>query len=176
MCMLLPSQVCEYGMKASASVPVSIRAGLLATWVQCKQLLQQPIPSKTYGIEEDVSAVMIYGFYQPGAGPIYLLPDKGLQTLRDVFLCQRRLLVASFPGFIALSLNAISLGTRLDCWTICAAELITDYNNSFQLERLVVWDSDSQNPETRLFLYVAEKSRKTSCTRQSTPSDVSAKY
>ncbi len=90
MCMLLPSQVCEYGMKTSASVPVSIRAGLLATWVQCKQLLQQPIPSKTYGIEEDVSVVMIYGFYQPGAGPIYLLPDKSLQTLRAVVLCQRR--------------------------------------------------------------------------------------
>ncbi len=51
-----PSQVCEYGVRMNtAGVPVSTRGGLLATWVQCKQLLQQPIPAKTYGIEDDVS-------------------------------------------------------------------------------------------------------------------------
>ena len=48
-------QACEYGMSVSAGVLVSVRGGLLAVWVQCKQLLQQPIPEKTFGIEDSVS-------------------------------------------------------------------------------------------------------------------------
>ena len=45
-------QVCEYAMGISPAVPLSVRSGILAVWVQCKQLMQQPIASKTYGIEE----------------------------------------------------------------------------------------------------------------------------
>ena len=47
-------QVCEYGLGVCAGVPVADRGGLLEVWVQCKQLLQQPIPGKTFGVEEKV--------------------------------------------------------------------------------------------------------------------------
>ena len=52
-------QACEYGMGVSAGVQVSVRGGLLAVWVQCKQLLQQPIPGKTFGVEDSVSTLYL---------------------------------------------------------------------------------------------------------------------
>ena len=51
-------QVCEYGLGVCAGVPVADRGGLLGVWVQCKQLLQQPIPGKTFGVEEKVGIVL----------------------------------------------------------------------------------------------------------------------
>ena len=45
-------QVCEYAMATYSDVPLSRRRKLLETWVKCKLLLQQPIPTKTYGIDE----------------------------------------------------------------------------------------------------------------------------
>ena len=44
-------------MSVSTGVPVAVRANLLAVWVQCKQLLQQPIPNKTLGIEDEVGVL-----------------------------------------------------------------------------------------------------------------------
>ena len=43
--------VCERGLGASPTL--TVRANLLAVWVQCRQLLQQPIPSKTLGVEKN---------------------------------------------------------------------------------------------------------------------------
>jgi len=52
------SQVCEYGVAVSAGVPMAVRGGLLSVWVQCKQLLQLPIPTKTFGVEEQVGRLL----------------------------------------------------------------------------------------------------------------------
>lgn len=50
MCALI--KVCDYGMSVGNGVPMAIRRKLLAAWVQCKQLLHQPIPTTTYDINE----------------------------------------------------------------------------------------------------------------------------
>ena len=53
-------EVCEAGLAVQVGVPVALRASLLGVWVQCKQLLQQPIPSKTFGVEQRVSCIATY--------------------------------------------------------------------------------------------------------------------
>ena len=45
--------MCERGLAGGSEVTLTVRATLLAVWVQCKQLLQQPIPSKTLGVDKD---------------------------------------------------------------------------------------------------------------------------
>ena len=47
-------EVCERGLGAGGELTLATRATLLAVWVQCKQLLQQPISSKTLGVEKEV--------------------------------------------------------------------------------------------------------------------------
>lgn len=44
----------------SAGVPICTTKKLLVVWVQAKQLLQQPIPPKTFGIEEVCMYVCMY--------------------------------------------------------------------------------------------------------------------
>lgn len=56
-------EVCEAGLAVQVGVPVALRASLLGVWVQCKQLLQQPIPSKTFGVEQKVSCIATYCVY-----------------------------------------------------------------------------------------------------------------
>jgi tetratricopeptide (TPR) repeat protein len=46
-------EVCERGLGAGGELTLATRATLLAVWVQCKQLLQQPISSKTLGVEKE---------------------------------------------------------------------------------------------------------------------------
>lgn len=43
-------EVCERGLGSKSTL--TVRANLLAVWVQCKQLLQQSIAVKTLGIEK----------------------------------------------------------------------------------------------------------------------------
>lgn len=45
-------QVCEYAMATYCDIPLDIYRKLLVVWVRCKQLLHQPISTKTFGIEE----------------------------------------------------------------------------------------------------------------------------
>ena len=52
-------EVCERGLEGASELILSVRAQLLAVWVQCKQLLQQPISSKTLGVNKEVH-VYIY--------------------------------------------------------------------------------------------------------------------
>ena len=47
--------VCEKGLSLGDRLPLALRSELLSVWVQCKQLLLQPIPSKTLGVEAQVS-------------------------------------------------------------------------------------------------------------------------
>ena len=50
-------------MSVSVTSPLNTRGGLLAVWVQCKQLLQQAIPPKTFGLDEvqyTVLSLIIY--------------------------------------------------------------------------------------------------------------------
>ena len=47
-------EVCERGLGVGGGLALGVRADLLAVWVQCKQLLQQPIPSKTLGVDREV--------------------------------------------------------------------------------------------------------------------------
>ena len=49
--------VCERALGVGGDLPLGVRAPLLATWVRCRQLLQQPIPSRTLGVEEKVCAL-----------------------------------------------------------------------------------------------------------------------
>ena len=49
-------QVCDYAIRMSENVPMGIRRKLLSAWVQCKQMLQQSIPSKVFGIHEVFTA------------------------------------------------------------------------------------------------------------------------
>ena len=51
--------VCERGLAGARELSLSVRAPLLAVWVHCKQLLQQPIPSKTLGVEEKVLLLIL---------------------------------------------------------------------------------------------------------------------
>ena len=51
-------EVCEVGLAVRAGVGVAVQAALLRVWVQCKQLLQQPIPSKTLGQQLEVSKLL----------------------------------------------------------------------------------------------------------------------
>ncbi|CAI7993280.1 Cilia- and flagella-associated protein 46 [Geodia barretti] len=44
--------VCERGLALARDLPLGVRAPLLAVWVCCRQLLHQPIPSNTLGVEE----------------------------------------------------------------------------------------------------------------------------
>ena len=55
-------QVCEYAMEMYSDVPLLQRRKLLEVWVKCKVLLQQSIPTKTYGIGE-VSILCIGLFF-----------------------------------------------------------------------------------------------------------------
>ena len=48
-------EVCERGLGGAGKLALGTRAALLAVWVQCKQLLQQPISSKTLGIDTEVT-------------------------------------------------------------------------------------------------------------------------
>ena len=51
-------EACEVGLAVRARVGVAVRVALLQVWVQCKQLLQQPIPSKTLGQQLEVSDLL----------------------------------------------------------------------------------------------------------------------
>lgn len=46
--------VCENAVKSSENLSLAVRAPLLAMWVRCKQLLREPIPSKTLGVDDMV--------------------------------------------------------------------------------------------------------------------------
>ena len=46
--------VCERGLALARDLPLGVRAPLLTVWVRCRQLLHQPIPSNTLGVEEKV--------------------------------------------------------------------------------------------------------------------------
>lgn len=48
-------EVCERGLGGAGKLALATRAALLAVWVQCKQLLQQPVSSKTLGIDTEVT-------------------------------------------------------------------------------------------------------------------------
>lgn len=47
-------EVCERGLRGAGELALDVHAAQLAVWVQCKQLLQQPISSKTLGIDMEV--------------------------------------------------------------------------------------------------------------------------
>ena len=47
--------VCEKVLSLADRLPLALRGELLAAWVQCKQLMLQPIPSKTLGVEAQAS-------------------------------------------------------------------------------------------------------------------------
>lgn len=49
------AQVCEYAIALFSGVALGVRGGLLAAWVRCKQLLQQSISSKSFGLEGEVN-------------------------------------------------------------------------------------------------------------------------
>lgn len=53
-------EVCERGLTVARDLPLGVRAPLLVVWVRCKQLLHQPIPSKTLGVEEKVSLTYVH--------------------------------------------------------------------------------------------------------------------
>ena len=53
-------EVCERGLGGAGNLTLATRAALLAVWVQCKQLIQQPISSKTLGIDTEVTQPLPY--------------------------------------------------------------------------------------------------------------------
>lgn len=93
-CPISSAQACEYAIALFPGVALGVRGGLLAAWVKCKQLLQQNIPSKSFGLEGEVN-------HQPLGHHIILLhqspfflPSLQLQEARDPLLPHCRAIVA----------------------------------------------------------------------------------
>ncbi len=65
-------QVCEYAVGICTEVPMRALKRLLTPYVQAKQLLQQPIPPKTFGFEEVKTCISSMHACIPTYLPTYL--------------------------------------------------------------------------------------------------------